>query len=818
MSGGRPSVIRQLARLRGVHRFSRAPGYPPTWRTTTWWGLWFVMSLGAVAFLAYLVGYVPPGKASRRVVDSLYRAVTQPGVSLPLAFAILTFSTYCFRRVRLEWLAYKPGRIQVPDFSAANLTAISAAQLTTAFRHRLARMRLASSGAAPAAQQESDFLSVLGADQVSSSNILGTLVQLLKAGSPAYAWQISGDVVQLEGTVPSYRVLLQVLRLPSEGTPPVEVTDTDLDRAIRAAADGATAAILPRTRLCKGPWVAWRRFVMPGALFSAYEDACEHTNERRYDQALELYYSALEQDPLNSMVRLQLGQLQEKLHLSLEALATYTGMIDAARPAGTDLPAGLYTFSAERARWRALLIARYRRIVLLAGESFVEQWFETAGERHSDRDRRQASLRMQLTPCLTKRLGANGFHCLMQAGSDGAIWTGPREDPKRLRMELTDFAVAEVYKLRSDLPLAWPLRPRPPLTRRTLDLTRICIEQGVMVGQERAIPDALAEDLGKRVRHVERFRRLRRWQEEYNAACVFAIPLLGELTDRVRQRLAEEAVRRLELASGCADSSFIASRRDWITSEDPDLGGLRLQPRFKAFEAQYFPSGAPIPRRPKGAQELAELHCTRDMLASAARSWETVWRARATMSHKGEQPAASRWWRDEQEVWRHIHDVALHHDWQVRLAMMKAAREWHLSYRLEPVEAAFKRYGENALLAAEGAVDAAADKEIEQIHQHLLDVVELIRTYRCQGLTTSFSALDIFDAEPTMFTPALRCRLCRRQAATWRRLHEFLMPTQGPQGSDTDELRRSFERELRHAERGWKRTSRSVPAHRALRR
>jgi hypothetical protein len=276
--------------VRNLRRFARPPRYRVQAPTTLVWVTLFVAFGGALGGLGYLVGRATPTRAHQGFWDSLDRTITKPSVSLPLAFAILTCLTYACRRVRFQWLAWRPGRIQVPDFSAPNVTAASPAQLTSMFRDRLARMRLASSGATPAAQPVSDFLDVLGAAQASSSNILGTLLGLLRAAVPGFAYEIRGVVVQNDAPPSDYTISVQLVRLPNQGGAQVDVTDSDLHRAIRRAADFATAAILPRTRLCKGPWVAWRRYKMPGELFSAYEEACEHEAKQRYDRALDLYY------------------------------------------------------------------------------------------------------------------------------------------------------------------------------------------------------------------------------------------------------------------------------------------------------------------------------------------------------------------------------------------------------------------------------------------------------------------------------------------------------------------------------------------------
>jgi hypothetical protein len=95
------------------------------------------------------------------------------------------------------------------------------------------------------------------------------------------------------------------------------------------------------------------------------------------------------------------------------------------------------------------------------------------------------------------------------------------------------------------------------------------------------------------------------WQELYNAACAYALPLIPEPEpgregdEERRTELAKEAVRHLEQAMGRADSAYLAGRRNWLISEDPDLDGLRSYVSFKHFEAMYFPSPRATPQRPR---------------------------------------------------------------------------------------------------------------------------------------------------------------------------------------------------------------------------
>jgi hypothetical protein len=770
------------------------------------WGAMFIVSLAALLGLAYLAGRGPA--KGKQFLASVEKAIAQPSVSVPLAFAILTSLAYACRRGRLEWLAWRPGRIQVPDFSAADVSATSQTQLTSLFRGRLTRMRLASSSATPAAQPVSDFLDVLSAAQVSTGNVIGTLLGLLRAAVPGFAYELNGVVVKRGAPSNDYKVSVQLVRLSSQDGSQIEVTDTDLDRAVKRAADHATAAILPRTRLCKGPWVAWRRYKMPGELFNAYEEACEHEAGKRYDQALDMYCRALEVDPMNWTLRLQLGQLQEKLRMPLEALATYTGLIDAARPAGKDLPAGLYSRRSEGERRRVWLIAQYRRAVMLADRSTIEAWFQAPGHRHAERAHRLDALRDQLRPWLAGQLPPEAPAAL-RSGLERPLQFPAQQQP--LCQELSQAAREQIDGLRRELPLRWSFSRKSPLTRRALRLAALCAQER---GQESA--GEHVEDLEKKVRHVESppwrrpLRPLRRWKEQYNAACLFAIPLLrDDLSEDYRDKLAAKAVERLELATACAASSFIASRRDWVISEDPDLNGLRSHRLFKAFEAKCFPECTRVSRRPRGVQELAELRCTRDLLIAAAHGLEVLWRTRASTSQAGADGEAGHWWNEEQEVWRRIHDVCLNHDSRARLALAEASRRWHRSHGIAPVEPVFGRYEERASSAngdRPGEIDGLAEMEIEEIHDRLLALSHMLcrpgDEHGFRGFLMGVRVLEVLDAEPNAVAPAMRKRLCTRQAVVWHGLHVWLA---APESSDREDLRRAFNNELRQARRLWRR-------------
>jgi hypothetical protein len=302
-----------------------------------------MLGIALLVGLIYILGHGPFGHTGS-FPYALTKAAQLTGMSIALALPLVLFAAWCARRLWLELLAWSPGTIQVPEFQTTEqLEGVTAAQLTTRFRNTLSTLRLQTDAPSPGASPPSDFLDVLSKDSALQSAASGISVaqvaSLLRAAFPPTAVEVRGTLVRRND--PSgrcYGVSLQVVRLPKGGSRLSDVWDTNWERAVRRAADSATAAILPRTRRCKGPWITWRGYVMDPVVFGAYEDAARLESERRYHAALRCCYTALKGDPLNRAIRLQLGKLQEQLGLYLEALGTYQSILMAAAPAGGRVP------------------------------------------------------------------------------------------------------------------------------------------------------------------------------------------------------------------------------------------------------------------------------------------------------------------------------------------------------------------------------------------------------------------------------------------------------------------------------------------------
>ena len=788
--------------------------------------------LAALALLAFFKGR-KPDPPSDNFLESVVATVSEPAVALVLALAALTLTAFCFRNLWLELLAYMPGRIEVPDFVAgAELEDVDPAQLTMRFRRRLAVSHLQTLSPVPASSAQGDFLDVLGQGGMDTGNLLGSLVTLLRAAKPPHAYEVKGVLMRGSGKQ-SYGVTLQVTRLPTDAVRVETLWDTSWVRVLRRAADHATAAILTRTRRCGSPWAAWRRYPMPGELFHDYERAAELEDGRRYDEALDRYYRALEHDPLNLGLRLQIGFLQEKIGLPLDALATYEGMETVVAPGGLPLPRGLYRSASRIERDAAMIIGRYRRAVLLAQDELARQWRRT-GPPEMDgwtrRDRQRRHLRRRLEPSLarlfepigdSRRTGRTPWAELIGEPPSGPTGT----EGERARLELQELlqlaACDEAVRLRRLV--SGPLRQRgTTLTPTAAGLAECCMRQRLAWTQAAlaAKPDVTEHPTAAAVRDRLAPYRPRGgfgdWQELYNAACAYALPLIPQPgpedadDERRRTELAEEAVRHLERAMGRADSAYVAGRRNWLISEDPDLDGLRSHVSFKHFEAMYFPSPRATPQRPRDLHQWELSRYTQDLLTATAWRWEACWHRRGRqLDSRPDLHEMLDWWTDEASAWERVQQVARHHrHWRARYELIADMQGWTAKYGLEAMAVSHPRYtddsgdgtGEGQQEGAAERTVAARDLRLKELDGRIAHVEREKQEACCllRDIRRWQSELRQFDVGGQRARRWQVARLCDAHAALWGSLHEWL------ESSPHEDGHGAFEEAIAHTAALWR--------------
>ena len=796
------------------------------------WSLVLAAGAGMLAVLAYITGNGPPAE-SDGFFDAVLIASSHTAPTVALVSVALVVLAYSFRHLWLEWLAYRPGRIEVDPFTTGSVGECDPEQLTLQFRKRLAGVRLQAPKPVPGAASEGDFLEVLGRGGVDAGNMLGSLLSLVRAAKPRHAWQVNGVLVERRHA-PRYGLTVQVVQLPDGGSPPETVWGATWEEAVTTAADYATAAILTRTRLCRTPWATWRRYVMPGRLLRAYESGVDFERDRRYDEALDCYFRASVEDPKNTALRLHIGQLQEKLALHLDALATYMGLlsVDGARPKARLLRHDGFTARAERRRAR--LVARYRCLILLGGSELCAQWWRTGSpdgawtERDARRRELRTRLRGELGDGLRKVAEKHARHRVGSTAPDELLEEvapadAPESSSDRRNLELRELfalgALDEAQVVLADSRRLLGDR-RVGLSPESVRLTMLCIElrldwlrQRLRDADAAATPPNIA-DVKARVSEIERGSEFTRWHEHYNAACAYALPLLDHTSCGaavMRDAFAREAVSRLERATGHADSAYISGRRDWLLSEDPDLDGLRAHDAFKDFEAVYFPTDGPTRLRPPHPQRLESSRYVVELLVQTSRLLERTWHARGrALEDHPDVHTVLRWWADEQETWRLVRALAVdYRHWRTRFELLDHLRRWADENDLDRLAVNFPRYEEDPFcetLEQQSSARELADAEVEDADARLAAIgtaaprireadPPVVRNMRM--LQATLRAQDSRGRGPRRF---LLAALCDHHAALWQLLREWL---DAERGEECEDAKAAFRDRVAHTESVW---------------
>lgn len=831
---------------------SRSKRYRRQAPTVLRWTLGVIAGIGLIVAVAYLYGN--PASKDEDFFTSLHETFRKPAVAAVGAFAGGVWIAWCVRQIIFEVQAWRPGRIIVEQFKPAeNAKDADVQRLTAAFRERLARSHLQSPAAVPALAPQGDFLDVLASTPMDPTQPLSIVTGLLRASRPTHAYQVRGSLSKREGRAKPYGVTIHLERLPGKADPGVTLWDTDWERAVASAADHASASIVPRTRRCSSPWTAWRGYHLPAGLLNLYERAVELEEERRYDEALDSYFCALRKDPMNLALRLQIGYLQEKLALFMDAFDTYVRILAVARPgreghgpvASVDGGAGRHHHAPELALTKAdrsdpqrryyrraerrnreeiLLAARYRHAILLGGTELPRQWCKESKDS-PEREAERRTLRKRLAPSLAQTFGEalmskhvewvtrpvylprdkkdrppkpprtgrlrkpyiqrlrdplTGRSDVVERlhDSDPASVLCEAKDGKALE-ELCVFAsIHELVELRSRLPRLRPAR-QLPLSRAMVDLSGLCLVErlkhvhAARNGQGPSKPDPVA--LLQSVRQIEGWRAFRRYQEHYNAACAFSLPLLSDgrvLESREADLLVASAVKRLERAISCADSGFVATRRDWLLSDDPDLDGLRTQDDFKHFEATYFPSATDTCKRPPEQHIWEMSRYTLDLLSTTSGGFAKAWRNRkSVLEPEIEVRSLADWCELETRAWGLMRDVTRNHrHWQTRVRLIDFARNLSTRGHFAAPAVAFPRFAEEEALGA-----GEIGKWVEQNDERLAELSRVVdkgreragKTPLIEDLALTRVALGEVDGTGTTLRRAKAAELCEAHATVW---------------------------------------------------
>jgi hypothetical protein len=740
---------------------SRTVRYQRRWLRVVGWAVLLALAIALIFIAAWLQGRKPPDKIDS-FLDAVLATGHTPAVALVIACAGLLHAVWCVRHLILHKLAWNAGPIEVGTFTQDTpLSDASPEQLTVDFRQRLMQLHLQAPTPVPGAAPQGHMLDVLESSSLDPKNPFSWLVGLLRAAVPSHAYEVHGSLRQREHGK-RFGVTVQVVSLTGESLAPATLWGYTWDEALARAADEATSAILPQTRRCSAPWGVWRGYAMPGGLLHEYESGARLEHDRRYDEALAAYWRAVELDPMNMVLRLRVGQLQERLGLYLDALATFWGMDVASAPEERRR-----TRHGEKERREALTSARYRRNVLLGGRVLAMQWCAADGEAGSKlRDEQRARLRRCLEPRIEEALG-RGLPDIDTASHE--------EQFLALRALFAEYALSDCATQRRDLYRG------SRLTRATLELTELCINirldwvRHSMRSPNKAWSPPDVED-GIRLIQKRHNGAFRQWHEQYNAACAWALTLAdhGVRCGAGARSIAEHAVKRLEKATACADSAYIASRRDWVVSEDPDLAALRARHEFKEFALLFLPSEAFAPGRPKNVLQIESSRYVRDLLAAVADRRLKTWREHHAQALVDLDSAlVCRWFEDERRIWTRVQAVAVNfrHP-KTRVLLIEAIAQCG-----SPIEVRFPQYERDPLCAGcdgdEKRLKRTAKKAVTDANDRLAQLTVVLEP-TLGRLEARVRRLQQRSAAARTVSPQGLQRRCAQQVALWQRLGEWL--------------------------------------------
>lgn len=601
---------------------------------------------------------------------------------------------------------------------------------------------------------------------------------LLRAGqqlSPTHAFRVQGALLRREGNA-SYGLSVQLERVGTRWTASETFWAASWEATVSAAASAIAAWILPRSRRCAHPpWSGWQRLEFPPELLAAYQEAEQAADARRYDCALAAYHRALHDDPLNLDLRIEVGQLQEKLALYLDALSTYSGVC---RLANMKLPSyWRHPFrwrSVRRTRKRSVFIAQYRRVLIFGfGEKLAKQWCKEPQSQvtQTKRDLERDALRIELTPVLK----ALDFFPNSQ-----------RElDMREFFQQIASKEVARLARSYSELELH---RLETGLTKTSLRLCESWANLRLRWARSLAQPgaadrsdwppqftdveqalDPLKRAWGNPLKWLGHSRLT--WLDHYNAGCTWALGLLGTRPEDAE--LAKRAIYEFERFASLADRALVFRLRPWIVSEDPDLEGLRRTAPFKAFEARHFPAPEPTPERTADVHIRELVFFTTTLVRRTARLLEDIWHSHGLEAEAGADiHLILRWWREEQDAWRYARVLAENHNhWPSRVEIVDAINDWCDRYHLARPELPHPRWTEEVHNGLVQKVDVreidirVTDSRFEELGQ-LIDQKIEDQNRRWE------TYLKRVDREGRPIPRQNLLRLCRQRAALWDTLAE----------------------------------------------
>ncbi|WP_329204481.1 tetratricopeptide repeat protein [Streptomyces sp. NBC_00683] len=694
-------------------------GEGPTWQATGWMK---VIEVPAEWFMQFVDG------AARLVKGGSDGASLSARLGCLLLLIILFMA---LRRWMLMYYAHKPGAVDVKKLVASAPGIEQQLEgLTAQLRKQLSETNLYPPTALPAEAPADNFLDLLGDVDLEPKKLGTSLLRLFSRLRPKIAYTVRG-VLRVRDQEPGFGITVTVTSYAIRGSRTESIWSPTWEEAIQEAGYWVMATLVPVTRAGRRPpWQGWRGQDLPPDLFAAYQQARELSQERKFDDALDRYYEALRLDPTNLYLRTQIAGIQEQLWLHLDALETYYGaiLLDGQNSAQRNARTGMRSWDPRRILrrrygwWQSgLLEARFRYAVVLGvAERTAYQWCKSDRPPCPRRAHARKEIRQALAPALAARHWRAFMGLIPPGGAEPFAWDQERRAKEWLETELGEerrrypivreiFQLAcreEMQQLAADYPrmirLRHPfVRAHGTLTRTSLRLNRdVWAPLRLAWAHEDAERDGMgllenplswpssAETLAHRTKRIRGpFRAARRWlsrgwrlwQDNYNAACVYAVAMNGtegQPEDQERRALADLAVDELEGAAHADVSGVHPVTRSWLLIEDPDLEKLRQENRFIRFERETFPHAAPDRHRPERPLRPEMKAYDKRLLSGCAAVMEHTWRVRRRQL-PADGHVLAQWFVGEAELWRCVDRIASDQgrNWRDRERLLQRVRE-----------------------------------------------------------------------------------------------------------------------------------------------
>jgi hypothetical protein len=774
-------------------------------RRSPWLSLWVWVRLALLALILALIvvgsiypnhGLVTPSQALARGFQYITRDHFTPGVWLELI--VLLIALVNIRWLWLRFLAFRANTpIEVrPLDNATRDQRLNTHGFDVIFREYLALSRLYQIPTVPGDQEADRLIEVLSVPAFRGA--LGVFSLALTYAFPRRAYVVTASL--LKGQDGRRGVSVQVHRFPGLPIHLKTQWSTTFERALQRAAYAVAAHITQQTKACRRiPWSEWarRRRQLPASLFRDYQRAKQMVGERRWDEALALYHSALRQDADNIAMRYDVGQLYERLGLYPDALLTYLGLVDEIFPVrivdgrpvspeptatrGSVRSIKIRRHRRNRARkptwWprprtrnRDPFVIRYRYVVVLGQGDLLARELVSAPrakpqEIHENSQQLKASPKEsellerrpwrateleEIGRLLSTRLDSlySGYchnslaHLLRERGErdNDAL-------ERQISRYLTKCAEYEATMLIRDIERI-SRRPQGLWARRNSFLTPTAARQTqLMISYRRQYLDRPNHRISARkikadLENTGYAEDSMNWLEHYNTACHYALALAQDTEEIPKNdEYAYESITALDRAARHGDQvDFVISKRYWLQAGDPDLVGLRYYQGFRAFEARIY--GHPLP----ATAELSKYELYRFLRAvvrRAARHLEDEWRNRAARNPGNvDNTEFEDWWRQELRAWEvAIRIGRFYHQWQTRHAALESIREWLESFGPEAAPIPYPNITRGDYLP-----DIGDYKLVERMLKETEDILTFLGT-KCGNLVTfrNVSSMNIYE-------------------------------------------------------------------------